>query len=194
MKYIHIELQFIETNEVIPQGQLGITLEDYFNGKYVPLNEKQSAFLESHPEITPVEAFLMVTSPSQEEIFQQRKRDKLYQVFKYDHSEAVNVFFVNEVPLWLNKNSRASLFTTLAAYKTANKEVITLWTSGNNPMPITLTLSSFESLLMSLEIYAKECYDKTSEHKANISKIETIEELVAYDHTLGYPEKLRVQI
>jgi len=61
-------------------------------------------------------------------------------------------------------------------------------------MPITLTLTSFESLLMSLEIYAKECYDKTSEHKANISKIETIEELVAYDHTLGYPEKLRVQI
>lgn len=195
MKYIHLQDGFVDSKEkTIESSQTGVTLDDYYSGKYVPLNDKQLAFLESNPNISPIEAFLMVTTPSQEEIFQQRKRDKIYQIYRYDQSEAVNVFFVNNTPMWLSRSARASLYTTLNAYKANNKELITLWTSGASPIPITLNLTVFESLLMSLEIYAKECYDKTSEHKANISKIETIEELVAYDHTSGYPEKLRVQI
>lgn len=195
MKYIHLQDGFVDSKEkTIESNQIGVTLDDYYSGKYVPLNEKQMVFLESNPDISPIEAFLMVTTPSQEEIFQQRKRDKIYQIYRYDQSEAVNVFFVNNTPMWLSRSARASLYTTLNAYKVNNKEQITLWTSGASPIPMTLNLTVFESLLMSLEIYAKECYDKTSEHKANVSRIETIEELVAYDHTFGYPEKLSVQI
>lgn len=195
MKYIHLQDGFVDSKEkTIESNQTGVTLDDYYSGKYVPLNDKQLAFLESNSNISPIEAFLMVTTPSQEEIFQQRKRDKIYQIYRYDQSEAVNVFFVNDTPMWLSRSARASLYTTLNAYKANSKEQITLWTSGASPIPITLNLTVFESLLMSLEIYAKECYDKTSEHKANVSRIETIEELIAYDHTLGYPDKLRVQI
>jgi len=194
MIYIHIEKGFIETEVAFDKNLTGLTFDDLYAGKYILLNAKQLVFLEAHPDVTPVEAFLMVTSPSNEEIFQQRKRDKIHRIFRYDQSDAVNSFFVNGVKMWLNRTERASLYTTIAAFKANDIKEITLWTSGMNPSPLTLNIDFFESLLMSLEIYAKECYDKTSEHKANVSRIETIEELIAYDHTFGYPEKLSVQI
>lgn len=194
MKYIHLEDGFVDVEVALDKNLVGVTFDDLYAGKYVLLNEKQLAFLDNNPGITPVEAFLMVCSPSKEEIFNKRKADKYYQIYKYDISEAVNVFFVNGSPMWLNRATRASLFTTIAAYKAANKTEITLWTAGSNPVPMTLDLGVFEGLLLALEVYAKECYDNTSEHKANVSNIETIEELVAYNHTAGYPEPLRVEL
>ena len=191
MKYIHLQEGFVDSQNAKEKEVTGITLNDYYDGKYVPLNDMQLSFLESNPYVTPVEAFLMVTSPSQEEIFNRRKSDKLFQIYRYDLSEAVNVFFVNNAPMWLNRSARASLFTTLAAYKANNKISITLWSASPNPIPITLSIENFEILLMDIEMYAKECYDKTAVHKMNVSMIESIEELIAYDHTQGYPEPLK---
>lgn len=190
MIYIHLQEGFIEVQQAFESSLTGVTLDEYYSGKYVPLNENQIAFLKNNPGIAPPEAYLMVTSPSIEEIFIHRKKERMFQIFRYDQSEAVNVFFVNSSPMWLSRSARASLFTTLAAYKANNRTSITLWSLGVNPYPITLSVESFENLLLSLEMYAKECYDRTAEHKANVSRIETIEELMDYNHTQGYPQPL----
>lgn len=194
MKYIHITEQFYESSLPLESALIGITLDDYYAGKYVLLNDRQCAFIENNTGITPVEAFLMVSSPSVEEIFIQRKKDKLFKVYKYDQSETVNTFFIGETPLWLNRTARAALFNTLTAYKVTGKEQLSLWSTGADPHPITLSSTELEHILISLEIYAKECFDTTSQHKANISKMQTTEEVVGYEHTLGYPEVLRFTI
>lgn len=44
------------------------------------------------------------------------------------------------------------------------------------------------------ELYALECYNVTASHKANIEQLTTIEEVEAYDYTIGYPEKLVINL
>lgn len=46
-------------------------------------------------------------------------------------------------------------------------------------------------MLYAIEIYASACYDNTQYHLSEVSKLETIEEIDAYDYTSGYPEKLQ---
>ena len=45
-------------------------------------------------------------------------------------------------------------------------------------------------MLDGIELYASACYDNTQRHLTNIGALSTVEEILAYDYTLGYPEKL----
>ena len=45
-------------------------------------------------------------------------------------------------------------------------------------------------MLSALELYALECYNVTAAHKAAVSALESVEDIVAYDYTENYPEKL----
>ena len=64
----------------------------------------------------------------------------------------------------------------------------TLWANGvQYPLP----LSTAVKMLYALEVYASMCYDQTQAHLAAIDAMTSVEEVEAYDHTAGYPEKLR---
>ena len=41
-------------------------------------------------------------------------------------------------------------------------------------------------------MYALECYNKTAEHKNNVEALTAIDDIVSYDYTKGYPEKLEI--
>jgi hypothetical protein len=45
-------------------------------------------------------------------------------------------------------------------------------------------------MLSALEVYAIDCYNKTTDHIFNVNNLTTIEEIENYDYRLGYPEKL----
>lgn len=45
-------------------------------------------------------------------------------------------------------------------------------------------------MLYALEVYASECYDNTQAHLANVDKIETLDAVLEYNYTVGYPDKL----
>ena len=47
---------------------------------------------------------------------------------------------------------------------------------------------------MKLELYAKQCYNKTAEHKYNLEQLSIPEEILEYNYTEGYPEKLNIII
>ena len=49
-------------------------------------------------------------------------------------------------------------------------------------------------MLSQLEVYALKCYNRTAEHKANVIKLESIDEMISYDYTIGYPDKLTFTI
>ena len=126
--------------------------------------------------------------PTQEELLARAKRTKVREVQLYDSSEEVNIFYIQDLPVWLDKATRAGLKLRFEAELAMGKEQTTLW-YGNTQFP--LPLSQAVQMLYAIEVYASACYDNTQAHLANINALTTITEVEAYDYTTFYPEKLR---
>lgn len=118
------------------------------------------------------------------EDYRKRKKDE---IARYDSSEEVNAFYMQGQRMWLDKATRAGLMLRLQAEQTMGKETTTLWYGANQySLPIGIAMQ----MLLAIEIYASECYDNTQRHLAEVDKLETKEEIEAYDYRVGYPEKL----
>lgn len=75
----------------------------------------------------------------------------------------------------------------IADKMTKGEENIAIWLNGK---PITLPCAVAEEMMCNLEDYAYECFNVTAQHKANISKLGTVEDVIGYDYTTCYPQKL----
>ena len=45
-------------------------------------------------------------------------------------------------------------------------------------------------MLAALEVYAVDCYNKTTDHIFTVNALETLEEVEAYNYMVDYPEVL----
>ena len=57
-------------------------------------------------------------------------------------------------------------------------------------MSLYIPCEQLLGMLSTLEIYAAECYNKTTDHAFAISLLTTIEDIENYNFETGYPEKL----
>lgn len=115
------------------------------------------------------------------------KEEAIEQIETYDTSAAVNSFTLQGKQMWLSKETRVGLVNSVTIEKNAGKETTTLWFDGAKyELPVDTALQ----MLAALELYALECYNVTAAHKAAISALESVEDIVAYDYTENYPEKL----
>ena len=114
------------------------------------------------------------------------KKNILKKIDKYDKSANVNSFFLNGVKVWLDKNTRVGLQNSITIEKEAGKTETTLWFNG---MKIVVRCTLALQMLSILELYALNCYNKTAEHKNNVQNLTTLEEVLSYDYTQGYPDK-----
>lgn len=130
----------------------------------------------------------VVPEPTKEELLARAKRDKKREIEHYDSSREVNEFYVNDVPMWLDKSTRTGLMLRFNAEIAVKKQDTVLW---YGEVSIPLQLNTAVQMLYALEVYASACYDNTQLHYANVDKLETIEEVENYDFRNGYPEKLR---
>lgn len=105
----------------------------------------------------------------------------------YDKSDAVNQFTFDGVPMWLDKVLRNGLIARLNAEKAVGKETSTLWLGTQS---FTVTPDAGLQMLAALEVYASECYDKTAEHKARVSALDDVQDVLGYDFKVGYPKQL----
>ena len=105
----------------------------------------------------------------------------------YDASDAVNQFTFDDVPMWLDKDTRNGLIARLNAEKAVGKTTSTLWLGTQS---FTITPDAGLQMLSALEVYASECYDKTAEHKAAIAALNDVDAIKSYDFTQGYPAHL----
>lgn len=128
-----------------------------------------------------------VNELTDEQILTQEKESKTNDVIEYDSSDEVNLFYVNDIPMWLDREKRRCLMGRLEAENRKGKTNTCLW-YNNHKFECTTQLAM--DMLDTLEIYASECYDNTQYHIANIAKIETLEDLKSYDYKEGYPDKL----
>lgn len=122
---------------------------------------------------------------------EEARKIMIEKVINYDSSEEVNSFSLNNIPAWLDKNTRVGLMNSMTIEKAAGYKTTTLWLGTQNfTLPIDLAIN----FLNQLELYAKDCYNKTAEHKYNIEQLSTVEEILEYDFTLGYPDKLSISL
>lgn len=126
--------------------------------------------------------------PTDEQKFADAKRYKIDDINRYDSSEDVNIFYIQGLPVWLDKATRAGLKLRFEAEIALGNTDTTLW---YNNMQFPLLLENAIQMLYAIEVYASKCYDNTQLHLSNVAKLTTIEELENYDHREGYPEKLR---
>lgn len=49
-------------------------------------------------------------------------------------------------------------------------------------------------MLAQLEVYAIDCYNKTTDHEYAIKALTTQDEIIAYDFMQGYPDKLTFEL
>lgn len=116
------------------------------------------------------------------------RRDKKFEVERYDTSHDVNEFYVSDQSIWLDKATRAGLLLRFQAEQARDITDTALWYNGQQ---FPLKVDQAIQMLYAIELYASACYDNTQRHLAAIQALQTIEEVEAYDYTTGYPEKLR---
>lgn len=181
---------FYEKHSPIEYGVLGDT--------YVFANEEE--FEETYVEIETGETvtrtayrYNVVKVPNkyhtEAEVIANLKEQKTDEITAYDTSSNVNVFSLNGVDVWLDRDTRVSLMNSTTIEKTSGKTTTTLWLGS---MKIEVGVDKAISLLSGLELYALECYNKTAEHKNAVSQLSSIDDIVSYDYTQGYPAKLEI--
>ena len=115
----------------------------------------------------------------------------LAEIEKHDTSPAVNGFMLNGQRVWLNKDTRVGLMNSTSIAKAMGKKTTTLWFGG---MKIVVNCDKAIGLLSALEMYALECFNVTAAHKKAVAELNTVEEVLGYDYTKGYPEQLKMEV
>ena len=115
----------------------------------------------------------------------------LAEIEKHDTSPSVNGFMLNGQRVWLNKDTRVGLMNSTQIAKAMGKKTTTLWFGG---MQIEVNCDKAIQLLSALEMYALECFNVTAAHKKAVAELNTVEEVLGYDYTKGYPEQLKMEV
>lgn len=121
------------------------------------------------------------------EDIEELKQELIESIKNYDISENVNVFYLDNKPMWLSKDTRVGLKLRFETEIKNGQEETTLW--YDNQLYI-LSVDTAMQILYALELYASKCYDTTQYHIKTVTELQTVEEIKSYDITHGYPEKL----
>lgn len=105
----------------------------------------------------------------------------------HDKSSKVNSFLYKDKEYWFDKNTRASLL----ALASCSENTITLVLGDEL---IELEVSKAKKFLSDLEIYASKCFVNTAKHLKNIKELKSLEDVINYDYTLGYPDKIILDV
>lgn len=188
-------LTFLEKHPLIEYGVLGNTYvyanEQEVEEEYIDINpdgtdEKKTRIVYKYDVVDIDRRF-----KTEDEVIAELKKLKIDEITKYDTSSNVNAFSLNGVDVWLDRDTRVSLMNSTTIAKNMAQENTILWLGT---VKITVKCDQAIQLLSALEMYALGCFNKTAEHKKNVEALSTINEIVSYDYTVGYPEKLNLVI
>ena len=115
----------------------------------------------------------------------------LAEIEKLDTSSAVNGFMLNGQRVWLDKATRVGLMNSTSIAKAMGQPTTTLWLGDAK---LVVECDKAIQLLSALEMYALECFNVTAVHKKAVAEMSTVESVLAYDYTAGYPEMLEMRI
>lgn len=119
------------------------------------------------------------------------KSQKITEIESYDTSPSVNGFMLNRQKVWLDFELRDRVYQGNERLQRIGRTDTTLWL-GNQCY--NLSIEQAQNIISHIEAYAKDCYNVTAAHKAAVEKLQTVEEVEAYDYTQGYPEQLEMEV
>lgn len=105
----------------------------------------------------------------------------------YDKSRHVEDFTLGGVHLWLDSTLRSKVKENLETCQQFGEENTTLRFNG---MAFPVTVQMGWQMYYAVLAYARDSWNVTESHLATIEKLTTVEEMKAYDYTVGYPQKL----
>lgn len=132
-----------------------------------------------------------ISDSSEKGIVESSKRVMLEEIKKYDSSDSVNGIIINGHSVWIDKSTRMGLRQNIADKKALGQSNITLWMGDT---PITMSCNKAEEWMCEIENYAFDCFNVTANHKANVQSMDGLEEVLTYDFTAGYPEKINISL
>lgn len=109
----------------------------------------------------------------------------------YDTSSAVNGFVLNGAEVWLDFELRDRVYQGNERLQRIGRTDTTLWL-GNKCY--NLSIEQVQNIISHIEAYAKDCYNVTAAHKKAVGELTSVEEVLSYDYTKGYPEKLTMTV
>lgn len=104
----------------------------------------------------------------------------------YSSSSNINSFIYEGKEYWLDKNDRTSLWN-LSNSSLGNLEIVI----GDNI--ITISSLKLKAFLLKLELYAYKCFVNTFKHLKAAKNLDELEDIINYDYTTGYPEKVTLE-
>ena len=135
--------------------------------------------------------------PTEEELLSSEKEMKLNELSFFDESEEVNdcviVYQGKELHYWADKTERNDLKNAVRDYLSMGRTEYRL-DLRDKGISITLPCEALLQMMAALEVYAIDCYNKTTDHEYAIRALTTEEEVEAYDFKVGYPQKLRFEL
>lgn len=176
-------------------GQIGETLADFFDGKWVLLSDEQAAFHEEHPDASLDEVWNMTIKPAPERTIGNAKQEMIAKIEEYDASENVNSFNVkmgpNTFSAWFTPAERSNYKSSIDAAELIGVNELSFYI-GNNA--VTLPTETAKLMLAQIQLYADQCFIVTKKHETAVRVLTSIENVDNYDYTTGYPEKLQFDL
>ena len=104
----------------------------------------------------------------------------------YSSSSNINSFNYNGKEYWLDKDNRNSLWN-LSNSSLGNIEFII----GDEIL--TMNSLKLKAFLLKLEVYAYKCFVNTFKHLKASKDLSKLEDIINYNYTTGYPEKITLE-
>ena len=118
---------------------------------------------------------------------EQARMNKIKALDAYDNSIKVNGFFVGEQLTWIDRETRNTYKASIEAAELLGESSIVVPILG---MILNIPIDKGKIALAKIQRYADACAIVTATHKMAISGLDSEEEIMGYDFTLGYPDKL----
>lgn len=128
---------------------------------------------------------------SEQALLAAAKASWLSAIEAYDASDSVNAFMLNGQKVWLDKATRVGLMNSTNIAKAIGQATTTLWLGEAK---LVVDCDKAIQLLSALEMYALECFNVTAAHKKAVTEMTTLEDVLGYDYTCGYPQKLTMEV
>lgn len=112
------------------------------------------------------------------------KKVLAYQIQKQNIK--TNVFTFKNKDYWWDKNTRIGLDRLINSGKNSYEIVF-------GTEIVEMSKEDIQNILNKLEIYANKCFVNTQRHLNAIEDLNTPLELIEYNYTLGYPDKIVIE-
>jgi len=169
-------------------NNIGSTYEDFLNGLWVLLSDEQVEFHKSNPFASVKEVWDMEFEQPKERTLDDAKEEMLEKIDKYDSSNNVNGFTINnELEGWFTAEERSNYKSSIDAATILGIETLSFFV-GDNLLEVSPTQAKV--MLARIQIYADECFIVTKQHKLAVEALSTIEEVDNYPYSEGYPSKI----